>query len=467
MEDKNFLGVIKLIRRGDIIEFTIDESLFAGKAFGYFDGRKVTVRNGIPGQKVRALVRRVRKKEIEGQIQEVVSKSPFEDRETCKHFGQCGGCTLQSLNYEKQLELKAKQVKRLFDNAGIQDYNCLGIEASPDILGYRNKMEFSFGDEEKGGPLTLGMHKLNRKYDIVTVDGCLIVDEDYRKLLLTVLEHFREKQIGQYNSRSRKGYLRHLVIRKAKFTGEILINLVTTTQGEINHQDLLDKLMALELKGQIVGFLHTLNDSLADIVQSDKTNIIYGRDYIYEKILGLKFKISTFSFFQTNSSGAEKLYEIVKDFTGNAEEQIIFDLYCGTGVIGQIVAGGAKKVVGIELIEEAVEAARENAQMNNINNCIFICGDVKEEIKGLGEQADIIIIDPPRAGINPKAIRDIITAKAEKIVYVSCNPQSLVRDLLVFEENGYKVQKVKCMDMFPHTSHVECVVKIQRVEQSK
>ncbi|SDK08896.1 23S rRNA (uracil(1939)-C(5))-methyltransferase RlmD [Natronincola ferrireducens] len=447
-----------MIKKKEIVEFKIEDSEFGGKAYGYVDNVKVAVKHGIPGQVVKAFIKKIRNKKAEAQIMEIVEPSPFETQSTCRHFGKCGGCFQQTIDYEKQLELKENQVKKLFEEAELKGYQWLGIEGSPQSFDYRNKMEFSFGDEEKGGPLTLGMHKRGRHYDIVTVDDCRIMDEDFRRLLISILEYFRDKNLSYYNTRRHEGYLRHLVIRKARFTEEILINLVTTTQSQIDITDLVNELVAMDLKGKIVGFLHTFNDDLADVVKSDKTDILFGRDYVIEKLLGLEFKISAFSFFQTNSGGAEKLYSIVRDFVGEAENQIVFDLYCGTGTIGQIVAPNAEKVIGIEIVEDAVEAARENAKLNNLDNCTFIAGDVKEEVKKLEEKPDIIIIDPPRAGIHPGALKDIISFASDKIVYVSCNPKTMVRDLVELESKGYKIEKVQCMDMFPHTPHVESII---------
>ena len=447
-----------MLKRKDIITLNIEGTEFGGRAYGYVGDIRVDLKHGIPGQEVRVYIKKIKKGIAKGEILEIQKKSPLEDQKTCIHYGKCGGCSIQSVEYKKQLELKEGQIKRLFDRAGIKDYEWLGIEGSPKIFEYRNKMEFSFGDEEKGGPLTLGMHRKGRYYDIITVDSCLIVDEDFRSILKKTLEFFRERNVSYYHTRKNQGYLRHLVVRKADFTGEILINLVTTSQENIDLEDLVKDILNLDLEGKLVGFLHTINDSLADVVQSDETNILYGRDYIIEKLLGLEFKISPFSFFQTNSQGAEKLYSIVRDFVGNADDQVVFDLYCGTGTIGQIVAPKAKKVIGIEIIEDAVKAARENAKLNKLDNCTFIAGDVKEEVKKLSEKPDIIIIDPPRAGINPKALKDIISFNSKKIVYVSCNPRSLVNDLVEFQNSGYKVEMVKCMDMFAHTWHVESII---------
>ncbi len=323
-------------------------------------------------------------------------------------------------------------------------------------------MEFTFGDMEKGGDLTLGMHVKNRNFSIVTVDNCEIVDRDFRNILTTVVNYFNEKRLPKYRVMSHEGFLRNLVIRKAKNTGEILVNIVTTSQMEFDFKEIVDMLLKVECKGEIKGILHTINDTLSDVVQVDKLEILYGRDYIIEELLGLKFKIAPEAFFQTNSKGAEKLYSIVKDFLGDASSKVIFDLYCGTGTIGQIVAPKAKKVIGVELIEEAVKAANENAKLNGLNNCEFIAGDVAKVIKDIKQKPDIIILDPPRPGVHPVALEYVVKFEPKEIIYVSCNPKTLVDDLKYLIDNGYKLEKVKGMDMFPHTPHVECVVKIEK-----
>ncbi|MGV8154215.1 MAG: 23S rRNA (uracil(1939)-C(5))-methyltransferase RlmD [Alkaliphilus sp.] len=450
------------MKKKEIIEFTIEEMSFGNKAYGYYDNRKIVVKGGIVGQRVKARVKKIRKDKAEAYITEVIEKSPYETIIPCTHYGKCGGCSLQTLPYEIQLEEKEKWAKKLFENARIKPEQWLAIEGSPIIQDYRNKMEFSFGDEFKGGPLTLGMHKKGMHYDIVTVNECIIMDNDFRKILVTILDFFKVRDIPKYNNRKHEGYLRHLVVRKAHNTSEILINIVTSTQLYVNISDLVIELTKLDLDSKIAGILHTFNDNLSDTVQRDKTEILFGQDFITEEVLGLQFKIPPFSFFQTNTLGTEKLYSIVKEFVGDSSDKTIFDLYCGTGTISQIVANQAKQVIGIEINEEAVKTARINAQTNNIKNCMFIAGDVKEEIQYLNEQPDIIILDPPRAGITPKALEYMAEFNADKIVYVSCNPKSLVEDLKFFEGKGYVVEKVQVVDMFPHTTHVETVIKLRR-----
>ena len=421
------------------------------------NGAKVIVKNSIPGQKVRFMVNKKRGTKAEGRLLEVIEKSELETANSCQYFGICGGCTYQSIDYDKQLEIKCNQVKEILSEVIEGDFGFEGIIGSPNTIAYRNKMEFSFGDECKGGELALGLHKRNSTYDIVTVDGCSIVDDDYSAILRCVLNYLKEKNVPYYHKVTHEGYLRHLLVRKAAKTKQILVDIVTSTQMEYDMSELGEKLRALCLEGQIVGFLHTLNDSIADIVRNDSTNIIFGRDYIEEELLGLKFKISPFSFFQTNSLGAEVLYSKAREYVGTTKDKVVFDLYSGTGTIAQILAPVAKKVIGVEIVEEAVEAAKVNAEINNLNNCEFIADDVLKALDNISDKPDIIVLDPPRDGIHPKALEKIIDYGVDQMVYISCKPTSLARDLVTLQERGYKVIKGCCVDMFPGTYHVETV----------
>lgn len=450
------------MKRGQIIEAEIKDMEFPAKGIAYVEDKKVFIKNAIVGQKVKARIKRNRKKYADAKLIGVLEKSPMESDAFCPHFDVCGGCSRQTIPYNKQLEMKANLVKNLIDDSGIENYEFLGIEPSPDVHGYRNKMEYSFGDEVKGGEMTLGMHKRGQFHSVVTVNECKLVEEDFNRILSTTLNYFKERQVPLYNNKSHEGYLRHLVVRKGLKTGEILISLVTSSQLDIDLGDYAKEIENIEFDGKLKGLLHIYNDSLGDAVKCDKLEILYGKDFFYEEILGLRFKISPFSFFQTNSRGAEILYNTALDFIGNAENKKVFDLYSGTGTIGQIVAKKAKKVIGIEIVEEAVKAANENARMNGLDNCEFIAGDVLKKINEIKETPDIIILDPPRAGVNSKALDKILRYKAKEIVYISCNPKTLGDNLIQIEGAGYKVEKVKCVDMFPHTPHVECVVRIYR-----
>jgi 23S rRNA (uracil1939-C5)-methyltransferase len=448
------------MRKGQEIELFVEKTEFPGFGVSIVGDKKVYIKNALPGQKLLGRISKKKKSYVEASVLEILEDVDYKIPNRCEHFAECGGCSHQTISYEKQLEFKKQQVLDLLHEGGISGFEFLGIEGSPEELGYRNKMEFTFGDYEKGGELSLGMHLKGRGFGIVTVHDCQIVDGDYRKLLATVIEYFRTKKLPHYRVMSHEGYLRNLVIRKAKNTGEILINLVTTSQIDFNLEEFTEKLRGLAYEGILTGIIHTTNDSLSDAVAADKIDILYGRDYIIEKLLGLKFKITPFSFFQTNSKGAEKLYSLVRGFMKDSDSKVVFDLYCGTGTIGQIVAPKAKKVLGIELIEEAVVAANENAKLNGLNNCTFIAGDVAKVIQQVKENPDIIILDPPRAGVHPIALKYVIDFNAQDIIYVSCNPKSLAVDLKTLIDGGYVVEKVICMDMFPMTPHIETVVKI-------
>ncbi|MDR7855489.1 23S rRNA (uracil(1939)-C(5))-methyltransferase RlmD [Tissierella sp.] len=456
-----------MVKKNELIEFEIKEVAFPNKGKALYGEHNIRFKGGIEGQKVEARVSRKRKGIIESKIVNVLEKSPMETEVGCPHFGICGGCTYQTLSYENELILKEKQVRDLFEQEELE-INFLGIEKSPIVEGYRNKMEYTFGDEEKDGPLALGLHRKGRFYEIANVEECNIVDKDFTTILATVLNYFKELKTSFYNKRSHTGFLRHLVVRKAISTGEILVNLVTSSQEELNKENFLTNIRdgSLCLQGKIVGVLHTTNDSLSDVVKADKLDLLYGRDYIVEEMLGLRFNISPFSFFQTNTLGAEKLYTMVRDFAGDIDDKLVFDLYSGTGTIAQIMAPVAKKVIGIEIVGEAVDKAHENAKLNNLDNVEFIAGDVLKAVDDLNEKPDLIVIDPPRDGIHPKAINKIIDFNPETFVYVSCNPVTLVRDLKVFIERGYKIEKVKCMDQFPRTPHVETVTLLTRSEAS-
>lgn len=449
------------MKKNEIVELIIDKVDFPNKGQGVYEGEVVRFKGGIAGQKVKARVHRRRKDYVELKILEVLEKSSIQTEETCPHFGSCGGCTYQGLSYENELLYKENQIKELFKENEL-DVNFLGTERSPVIAGYRNKMEYTFGDEFKDGPLALGLHKKGRFYEIVNVEGCNIVDSDFITILRGCLNYFQNLNTRFYNKRNHEGFLRHLVVRKAPSTGEILINLVTSSQSELDAEGFISMINDLDYEGTIKGILHTTNDGLSDTVQADKIDLLYGENYITEELLGLKFNISPFSFFQTNTFGAERLYTIVREFAGDIDDKIVFDLYSGTGTIAQIMAPVAKKVIGIEIVEEAVEMAKENAKINKLDNVEFIAGDVLKAVDELSEKPDLIVIDPPRDGIHPKAINKIIDFDPEVFVYVSCNPVTLVRDLKVFIERGYRVEKAKLMDQFPRTPHVEVVVKLEK-----
>ncbi|MEY7998915.1 23S rRNA (uracil(1939)-C(5))-methyltransferase RlmD [Clostridium sp. Mt-5] len=450
------------MKKGNEYEFYIKKLQFPAMGIAEENGIKVLIKNAVPGQKIKAQITKKRNKHAEAKMLEIIENVSYAINPTCPHFNLCGGCNFQFIPYNIQVELKKQQVLDLFEESSIENFEFMGIEKSPEEFQYRNKMEFTFGDSQKGGILNLGMHIKGKAFDIVNVDNCKIVDEDFTLVLNKIVTYFRENELPYYRVRSHNGYLRNLVIRKGRNTGEILINIVTTSQTEFDFSQLTKILKNLNYKGRLMGILHTTNDSLSDVVKIDSMEILYGNNYIIEEILGLKFKIYPESFFQTNSKATERLYSIIRSFLEDASSKTVFDLYCGTGTIAQILSPHVKKVIGIELIEEAVKSANENTRLNGIENCRFTAGDVVHVMETLKDKPDLIILDPPRPGVHPKALKQIINFNAPEIIYVSCNPKTLVRDLNTLTASGYRLDKVKLMDMFPHTPHVETVAKLVR-----
>ncbi len=553
------------MKKGQVFEAIVDRVDFPGKGIVTVGDETVIIKNCLPGQKIKFRVSKARNGKAEGRLLEVIQPSPLETGRPCSRFGVCGGCIYLSLPYSEQLKMKEEQMKRLLDTclSRQQENWCWeGIKGSPAEYEYRNKMEFSFGDEVKDGPLALGMHRRGSFYDVVTVEDCRIVDADYRLILRTVREYFAaaglreqekmpegrshgeeqekmpegsshgeeqekipecrshgeeqekmpecrshgeelpegETRVRYFHRMRHEGYLRHLLVRKASRTGEILAALVTTSQDpwgrqrkpcaeagsvdeteDMTEQRLLegfrDGLLALEesnrLQGRFAGILHIVNDSLADVVQNDRTDVLYGQEYFYEELLGLRFKVSTFSFFQTNSLGAEVLYETVRKYIGDLGSsdchqkpgKVVFDLYSGTGTIAQLMAPAAGKVIGVEIVEEAVEAARRNAEENGLENCEFIAGDVLKVLDTIEDKPDLIILDPPRDGIHPKALPKIIAYGVKHIIYISCKPTSLARDLEVFMNADYSVEKAAAVDQFPWTANCELIALLTKREQ--
>ena len=383
-------------------------------------------------------------------------------KELCHHREFCGGCIYQGTAYSEQLKEKEKEVLRLLEAKGVTPEKIDSIEGCPSAFCYRNKMEYTFGDFVKDGEMTLGMHRKKNVMSIVTVDNCQLVDPDFNIILKAVLDFSVEKGYTFYHKRSHSGLLRNLIIRKGVRTGELLVNIVTTSEEGFDEREFTEMLLSLTLTNKIVGVLRTYCDSLADAVVPDSLKTLYGRDYYMEKLLGLDFKVSAFSFFQTNVEAAERLYTEALALVDSFEGKKAFDLYCGTGTISQVLALKAKEVLGIELVEEAVDAATENAALNGLDNCRFIAGDVFKVLNEVSDKPDVIVVDPPRVGIQPKALDKIISYGVKEIVYISCNPKTLTENLRYLDYYGYKCMYLKPFDNFPMTKHTECIALIER-----
>ena len=494
------------MRKGDIIEGTIEELRFPDKGIFHIEGadgmaREVMVKNVLPGQRVRARIAKKRNGRIEANLLEILDPAPYEIPAACPHFGICGGCQYLNVTRQQELRIKEHQVRHLLassDEDALPWYE--GIFESPVTEGCRNKMELTFGDAFKDGPLTLGMHRRGSHYDVIDADECRMVDEDFRKIIRAVRDYWAGCGVPYYHRMRHEGYLRHLILRKGMKTGEILVDLVTTSQVDLLRdrervllQGFADSLLSLDLCGRICGFLHTRNDSMADIVEDQGTEVLYGRDFYEEELLGLKFTVTPFSFFQTNSAGAELLYETARTYiaqtgSGRAEapsgesdaaaertspepggneaacrhmpcrKPVIFDLYCGTGTISLLMSPAASKVIGVEIVEEAVQAARGNAVRNGVTNCEFLAGDVLKVLDDIEEKPDLIILDPPRDGVHPKALPKILRYGVPYILYISCKPTSLARDLPVMREWGYEPVRGVTINQFVLTANMETIV---------
>ncbi len=472
------------MKKGEIYQGTVLRTDFPNKGIVLTEeGTEVQVKNVLPGQKITFRLTRKRHGRCEGMLMETLAPGPAEVPAKCPHFGTCGGCIFQTLPYEEELKLKQDQILRLLRPVLPEaDEIFEGIHPSPTPDHYRNKMEYTFGDACLGGPLTLGMHKRGSFYDIVSVGSCRITGADFGRILQATEQFFGERGIPYYHRSRHEGYLRHLLVRQAAHTGQILVDLITTSefpaQG-LNAPDPASKtpagepellkewadcLRSLSLDGSIAGILHTRNDSVADAVKDQGTEVLYGADHFTEVLLGMEFQITSFSFFQTNSRGAEVLYSLARDYISGAlaPDKTVYDLYSGTGTIAQILAPAAKQIVGVEIVEEAVEAAKRNAAANGLANCSFLAGDVLKVLDDIPEKPDVIILDPPRDGVHPKALKKILDYGVESMVYISCKPTSLARDLPEFFAHGYRAVRLACVDMFPGTANTETVVQLSK-----
>ena len=445
------------MKKNEILELTIEGIRFPNVGLVQVLERVLEVKGALPGQRVR--VRVVKKgKTNKGQVTQVLGAAPREVEPECPIFGRCGGCAFQNIPYDYELELKTGMIKDIFADFNIEE-KFLPTVGSP-VRRYRNKMEYSFGDDgEPDGALMLGMRKKGSFYEAVDASGCLLVHEDFGRILTATVEYFRERGESFFHRRKGTGTLRHLVIRFGAGRGELLVNLVTTSGND--YCGYAQMLLGVKLENSIVGILNTVSSSVADAIVPEQVKLLHGRDYYFEEFsedaFGMVYKIPVFSFFQTNSVMAEVLYGVIREFAGDIQDKVIFDLYCGAGTIGKfLAAAGARRVVGVEIVEDAVVSAREDAP----ENCTFIAGDVKKIVKEIDEKPDIIILDPPREGIAPKAIPDILSFGAQKIIYVSCKPTSLAANLPAFLDGGYEVTKIKCVDMFPRTANVEVVMEL-------
>jgi 23S rRNA (uracil1939-C5)-methyltransferase len=444
------------VRKGEELELRVDSLAYGGSGVARHDGFVVFVRGGVPGDDVRARVTKVKRGFAEGVVTELLERSPARVDPPCRHFGVCGGCRFQDLAYEAQIEQKERQVRDALVRIGrFVDPPLEPIVPAVSHYGYRNKLEYSFTATEEG--VDLGFHRAGRWDEVIGIEECLLTTELGNAIRLAVREWAREERLEPYDQAGGAGYLRHLVVREGRNTGQVLVVLVTAPGERFETGYLVDVLRRFP---EVRSIHWAINDTPAEQTNLP-TRLLWGDEAIEEQILGLRFRVRPSAFLQTNTEMAERLYHLAREYAGLTGVENVFDLYCGTGTIGLALAGGARSVWGLEISEEAVACAIENAELNGIGNARFFAGNVGQTIEELREEAgapDVVIVDPPRAGLAGKALRRTGALGAQRVVYVSCNPTTLASDLQVLrDEYGYQLERCRPVDMFPHTPHVESV----------
>jgi 23S rRNA (uracil1939-C5)-methyltransferase len=460
---KSFIltSVMAKPRRGDSLELTIDDLAFGGEGVGRVDGYVVFVRGGVPGDRVRAKVVEARSRFGRAVIESVERPSPDRVEAPCPYFGRCGGCRLQHLSYAAQLVFKAKQVRDCLERlGGLGAFELRPILAAPEPYGYRNKMEFTVAP---GAVPAIGLHQADR-YDVVLdIERCLLQSETMNALLDELRREARARGLSVYDQDSERGLLRFVSLREGRRTGEAMVNIVATTPDVEALGPVAERLRArVPATASVV---LNVNAKKASVAVGTEEHLLLGRDHIRESLGGLTFQVSANSFFQTNTVQAERLFALVGEACALAGGETVMDLYSGTGTISLLLARHCRWVYGIEVAAAAVADAVRNAQENGIENCTFLAGEVRHVLPTLmrdGVRADVVVADPPRAGFHPKALHALAALGPARLVYVSCNPATLARDLADLVREGYRLEWVQPVDMFPQTPHIEAVARLSR-----
>jgi 23S rRNA (uracil1939-C5)-methyltransferase len=450
-------------KRGEILSLTIDDLAFGGEGVGRADGYVVFVPGGLPGDRLRVRLVQVRSRFGRGVIDAVEQPSAQRVEAPCPYFGRCGGCRLQHLAYPAQLAFKAKQVAdALARLGGLADVEVRPIIGAEDTFGYRNKMEFTVA-RSATAPLVVGLHETDRYDSVLDIERCLLQSDRMNALLNEARAFFVERGLTVYEQDSGEGLLRFLMLREGTHTGELMTNVVTSAPAVSELAPLAGRLQARDTGTTSV--VMNVNPKKASVAVGVEEHLLGGRDHIRERVAGLTFQVSANSFFQTNTRQAERLFELVVDSAELTGRETVYDLYSGTGAISLLLARRARWVYGIEVAQAAVDDAGVNAAANAISNCTFVCGEVRFVLPSLiakGVTAEVVVADPPRAGFHPKALHALVTLGARRIVYVSCNPTTLARDLGELVRGGYRLEWVQPVDMFPHTPHIEAVARLER-----
>jgi len=449
------------VRPGEELELSVDSLAYGGNGVARREGFVVFVRGGLPGDRVRARVRTVKRGFAEATCEAVLEPSPARVPAPCRHFGVCGGCRFQDLDYAAQAAAKEQQVRDALTRiGGISEPPLEPIVPAASLFAYRNKLEYAFAAGPEG--VELGFHRAGRWDEVVGIDECLLTTDLGNAVRLAVRDWAREEALEPYDQATGEGYLRHLVYREGRRTGQVLVVLVTAPGERFETGYLVDVLRRFP---EVRSVHWAVNDGPAERTNLP-TTLLWGEEAIEERILGLRFRLRPGAFLQTNTEMAERLYALARDFAGLSGVERVFDLYCGTGTIGLALAAQAREVWGLEISGEAVACAIENAELNGIANARFFAGNVGQSLQELVAEAgppDVVVVDPPRAGLAGRALRRAGGLGAPRIVYVSCNPTTLASDLKVLgEEHGYELVRCRPVDMFPHTPHVESVALLER-----
>jgi 23S rRNA (uracil1939-C5)-methyltransferase len=452
-------------RRGDRLTVDVVDLAFGGEGVARAAGYVVFVPGGIPGDQLEVRLVEIRPRFARAEIERVVAPSAHRTEAPCPYFGRCGGCRLQHVRYEAQLAFKQRQVAECLARLGglgtAEGIPLRPIIGAPDVFGYRNKMEFTFAEAD--GRAVVGLHEAERYDRILDVERCLLQSDAMNALLGEVREFVRERGWPVYRQADEAGLLRFLVLREGGATGERMVNVVTASPDVPTARALADRLR--ERGPGVTAVVLNVNPKKAAVAVGVEEHPIAGNERIRERLGGLDFAISANSFFQTNTRQAERLFGIVAEYAALTGAETVFDLYSGTGAISLLLAGRARAVYGIELVPAAIEDATRNAAANGITNCTFLAGEVRDVLPDLlrrGIRAELVVADPPRAGFHPKALRALLALAPARMVYVSCNPATLARDLGVLVAGGYRLEAVQPIDMFPHTPHIEVVARLAR-----
>ncbi|MGH7321334.1 MAG: 23S rRNA (uracil(1939)-C(5))-methyltransferase RlmD [Candidatus Rokuibacteriota bacterium] len=449
-------------RRGDLLTVDVTDLAFGGEGVARAGGYVVFVPGGVPGDRLDVRLTQIRPRFARAEIERLHTPSPLRTDPPCPYFGRCGGCRLQHVRYEAQLEFKQRQVGDCLSRLGsLGEVSLSPIIGAPELYGYRNKMEFTFAEAE--GRAVVGLHEAERYDAILDIERCLLQSDSMNAVLAEVRAFVREQGARVYRQEAEDGLLRFLMLREGRATGEGMVNLVTASPDVSMARGLADWLR--DRCPQVTSVVLNVNPKKAAVAVGVEEHPIAGNETIRERLGGIEFSISANSFFQTNTQQAERLFAVVADYAALTGRETVFDLYAGTGAISLLLARRARAVYGIELVPAAIEDATRNAGANGIGNCTFLPGEVRHVLPELlrrGIRAEVVVADPPRAGLHPKALRAVQALAPARIVYVSCNPATLARDLAILRAGGYRITAVQPIDMFPHTPHIEVVARLER-----